>query len=107
MTRNPLINAFAALVYIVAVASFLFYGTRLSGLPDNSVIIPIAMLSLFTLSVAMMGYIFFYYPLRLYLDGDKQVATNLFLHTLGIFATVTALILVALFIGSFVGRYYI
>jgi hypothetical protein len=99
MTRNPLINALAAALYIIAVASFMYYGPRLAG-PVDSVIIPIAMLSLFVLSAAVMGTLFFYQPVLLCLDGKKQEATTLFLKTLGTFALITLLIFVTLFFIS-------
>ena len=96
MTRNPFINALAATVYISIVASIIFYGTNYTG-PVRSVIIPIAMISLFTLSVAVMGYIFGSQPIQLYLDGKKKHAVNLFLQTVAVFAAITALILSLLF----------
>lgn len=96
MTKNPLLNALAALGYIILVASVMFYGIRHTG-PDNSVIIPIAMLSLFTLSAAMMGYIFCSQPLQLYLDGKKKEAINLFLKTVAIFGGMTILAFLLLF----------
>lgn len=95
MRNNPLVNAGAALIYISLIASFLFYGTQYLG-PTESPIIPIAMLSLFVLSAAVMGYLFLGQPLALYLDGEKAEAVSLFLKTVGIFAVLTVLVLVAL-----------
>ena len=96
MTRNPFINAFAATAYISIVASVMFYGTNHTS-PVNSVIMPIAILSLFTLSAAVMGYLFLYQPLQLYLDGKKKNAVNLFLQTVAVFGGITALALAVLF----------
>ncbi len=90
MTKNPVLNALAALVYITVVASVMFFGTRNIG-PDNSVVIPIVMLSLFTLSAAVMGYIFLSNPLQLYLDGRKKEGIKLFTQTLAVFGGITAL----------------
>lgn len=98
MTKNPFINALAAATYICLVASIMYYGTRQSG-PADSVVIPIAVLSLFTLSAAVMGYLFVSQPLRMYVDGEKQRAVTLFLHTVAVFAGITALALLALFSG--------
>jgi hypothetical protein len=100
MTRNPILNALAAVGYIVVVASIVFYGPTAADDPDT-VIVPITMISLFTLSAAVMGYIFLSQPLRLYLDGKKQAAVSLFIRTVVIFAGVTALLLLALFSGIF------
>ncbi len=97
MTKNPFVNALAALLYIAIVASVMFYGSRHSNGPDESIIIPIGVLSLFTLSAGVMGYIFVSQPLRLYLDGQKERGIKLFLQTLGFFGVITALILAAMF----------
>jgi hypothetical protein len=60
---------------------------------------PIVIISLFTLSAAMMGYLFLFQPLQLYLDGKKKLAVNLFIQTLATFAGLTALFLVLYFTG--------
>ena len=60
---------------------------------------PVVFLSLFTLSAAVMGYLFCYQPLQLYIDGKKKQAVNLFLHTTLIFGCFTALALALLFTG--------
>lgn len=95
MTKNPLLNALAATVYIVIVAAVMFYGTKTAGVKET-IVIPIAMISLFTLSAAVMGYLFLYQPLRLYFDGEKKKAINLFLQTTAIFAVITAVIFLIL-----------
>lgn len=99
MTKNPLTNAIAALVYIVIVSSAMFYGTDHAGPAEDSIIAPIAMISLFTLSAAVMGYLFFGQPLQLYLDDKKKEAVDLFLRTLAVFAGLTVVILIVLFSG--------
>lgn len=96
MTKNPFLNALAATLYITAVASLMFYGSKIENHVDT-VAAPIAMISLFTLSAAMMGYCFVFMPLRLYLDGEKKRAANLFLQTIGIFAGITVLFFFILF----------
>lgn len=98
MSRNPFFNAGAATIYILIVASVMFYGTKFAG-PSNSVIAPIAAISLFTLSAAIMAYVFGYQPALLFLDGKKKEAVNLFLQTVGVFAAVTAVILLLFFSG--------
>ncbi|KKT62266.1 MAG: hypothetical protein UW88_C0001G0123 [Candidatus Collierbacteria bacterium GW2011_GWD2_45_10] len=60
---------------------------------------PIVFLSLLTLSVAVMAFLFFYQPLMLFLEGKKKEAVNLFLKTVGIFATITIVALILLFTG--------
>ncbi|MBI3342471.1 hypothetical protein HY024_05095 [Candidatus Curtissbacteria bacterium] len=100
MTRNPFINAFAATFYITIVASVMFYGTEHNH-PNNTIIVPIAVLSLFTLSAAVMAYLFLYQPLQLYLDGKKKNAVNFFLQTIAAFGGITILVFALLFSGVF------
>ncbi len=86
-------------MYITVVATIMYYGPKAVG-PVDSVIAPIALLSLFVLSAATMGYIFFYQPAQLYLDGDKKTALDLFVKTLGTFAVITLIALIILFFSS-------
>jgi hypothetical protein len=96
MTRNPFINALAAIAYIAVVASLMFYTSTLGKMPiDNSVFMPIMVLSLFVFSAAAMGYIFLSQPIMLFLDGQKKEAVSLFLKTSFAFAG-CALVLVVL-----------
>lgn len=101
MTKNPILNAAVALIYIAMVASFMFFGMNHRG-PVNSVIVPIAMISLFTVSAATMGYIFLSQPLQFYLDNKKKEAVKLFLQTLATFGARTFLLLALLFSGIMV-----
>lgn len=100
MTKNPFINAVTGTLYIMLVASLMFFGTEHSR-PGNSVIVPIAVLSLFSLSALLMGYFFLYQPIQLYLDGKKKEATKLFGHTILVFAVITAGIFALLLSGIF------
>lgn len=97
MSRNPLYNAILALGYICLVASVMFYGMKRVPGPDNSVIIPIAVLSLLTLSTAVMAYLFASQPLQLYLDGKKKEGVRLFIQTLGAFGVITLVVFAVLF----------
>ena len=98
MTKNPFLNAIAATVYIVLVAGVMFYGTKFAP-NNNSILAPIALVSLFTLSTAVMGYLFCYQPGILYFDGQKKQAVKLFLQTVGVFGGITFFVLILLFIG--------
>ena len=97
MTKNPIHNAILAGGYIVLVASVMYFGPRLAGGPD-SVLVPIAMLSLFVLSAAVMGYLFLLQPIQMYLDGEKKEAVDLFAKTLATFAVITAALFAILFL---------
>lgn len=70
MTKNPLINALSATLYISVVASGMFF-TEKSPEPVYPVLVGIAMLSLFVLSAAVTAYIFCYKPVQLLVEGKK------------------------------------
>ncbi len=97
--RSPFINALSATLYISVVASVMFYGSKFIG-PVDTVIGPIAMLSLFVLSAAVMGYIFCFEPVRQYLEGEKEEAVKLFLKTVVYFALITVVVFCLLFFVS-------
>ncbi len=97
MTKNPFLNAIVAALYIILVASIMFYGTRMTG-PTHSIVVPIAVLSLFTLSAAVMGYLFLYEPAQLYFSNNKKEAIGLFLKTVAVFAVITIVALAVLFL---------
>jgi len=97
MFRKPFLNAVAASVYISIVSSFMFYGSKLFP-KEDTLLAPIAMLSLFTLSAAVMGYLFLYQPLMLFLDGNKKKAVDFFLRTVAVFSAITILVFVLLLI---------
>jgi hypothetical protein len=99
MSKNPLINAVAAFIYITLIVLILQYGTQYFSTDNLSLILPIVMLSLFSLSAAIMAYIFGYYPLVLFIDKKRGEAVDLFLKTVLIFGSITAGILIILFSG--------
>lgn len=98
MSKNPFANGLVAFIYIVLVASIMNFGARTAPHP-NIILIPIAIISLFTLSAAVMGYIFCFQPIQLYFDGKKKQAVNLFLKTVAFFGVITLLMLSAAFSG--------
>jgi hypothetical protein len=85
MTKKPLYNALAAFLYIVGIVLLMNWAGN-NDILETSLFMPIMMLSLFTLSAAVMAYLFLYQPLMLYLEGKKEDAVNLFIKTLLIFA---------------------
>lgn len=100
MTTNPLYNAMLAIAYIVAIVTLIFFVSSTVMGPEESIFIPIGMLALLVLSVAVMAYLFFYRPVMMLLDGEREKAVKLFLHTVYIFAGATVLVLVVSIILS-------
>lgn len=99
MSKNPIINALGAAGYIaIIVAVFTFISQTQRNKPDT-VLAPAIVMSLLTLSAAVMAYIFFYQPLQLFIEGKKKKATDLFIQTVGVFAIFTVIVLVLLFSG--------
>lgn len=99
MTKNPFLNALAATAYITFVGVFMNWGTRVAPKHD-SWLTPIAVISLFTLSAAVMGYVFLYQPGLMVLDGKKKQGVTLFLQTVAVFAVLTMLSLILVFTGA-------
>jgi len=94
-------NAVLASAYITAVATLIFYGSEHIPGPDT-VLAPIAMLSLLTLSAAVMGFLFFYEPASLFLANNKKAGVKLFFQTVAIFAGITVLVFLGLLAGFLV-----
>lgn len=97
MPKNPVLNAILAGVYIVGIVTLMNYLSHIRR--DDSVVTPMVVLSLLTLSAAVMGYLFLSNPIMLYLDGKKKEAVTFFLKTLGSFAVITAVFLVIVLTG--------
>jgi hypothetical protein len=100
MTKNPFLNALAAGAYIIIIGLVMDWGTKMAP-KGPSLIAPIAVISLFTLSAAVMGYLFCYQPIQFYFDGKKKIAILLFLQTVAVFGILTAVALGLLFFGAF------
>jgi hypothetical protein len=100
MTRNPFYNALFAIAYIMILITCMFLAPTVVGAQKDSIFIPMGMLSLLVLSVALMAYLFFYQPVLMLIEGQKQKAVKLFLQTVGIFAIGTGLVLVGALIFS-------
>ena len=99
MTKNPIVNALSASIYIILVVSVMTLVTEpLRNKPDTF-FAPITMLFVLTLSVAVMAFLFFYQPLQLFMEGKKKEAVNFFVKTVGVFATITTIVLILLFSG--------
>ncbi|MFA6502820.1 MAG: hypothetical protein WCT45_01010 [Candidatus Paceibacterota bacterium] len=94
MTKNPFVNALVASAYITVFVSVMSYTPKMH-IPENGIIIPIGMLSLFVLSAAVMGYLFIYQPAQLFFEGKQGESVRFFLSTVASFVAITALVLAA------------
>jgi hypothetical protein len=99
MTKNPFINALCASGYIILIVSIMTYVTQPLRSKPDTFFAPIVILSVLTLSVSVMSFLFFYQPVLLFIDGKKKVAVNLFVKTVAIFAVFTLIVLALLFLG--------
>jgi len=94
--KKSLLYALGAVLYIVSIATIMYNIT--SSISEQTVLLPIVILSLFVLSVTVMIFMFFYEPIMLFLDGKKKEAVIFFAHTTTIFAIFVAILLVILFV---------
>jgi len=99
MTKKPFFNALIASAYIiVGVLIMTFVSQPMKDKPDT-LFTPVVFLSLLTLSVAIMAFLFFYQPLILLIEGKKKDALNFLIKTIGIFGIFTAIFSILLFSG--------
>jgi hypothetical protein len=98
MTKNPVLNALAAAAYISIIGLVMNWGTKFAP-KSPTVLAPIAIISLFTLSAAVMGYLFCFQPIQLYFDRRKKQAVTVFLQTVLVFGCLTFIALALLFSG--------
>lgn len=99
MSKNPLINAACAMGYILLIGMVMNYIVKTQSHKPDTAFAPIIFLSMLTLSVTIMAYVFFYQPLLLFIDGKKKEAVNLFLQTVAIFGAMTVIVSILLFSG--------
>lgn len=99
MTKNPLINAITASLYILLVVSVMTFITQPLKHKPDTFFAPITVLFVLTLSVTVMAYLFFYQPLLLFIEGKKKEAVNLFVKTIGVFAAITTVVILLLYSG--------
>jgi len=97
MTKNPYHNALLAAAYIVFIVLLISYGPALVRDKPDTILAPMAMLSLLVFSVAFMGYIFFFRPVLMYLNGQKREAVEFFTKTLVAFAVITGIVILVAF----------
>lgn len=90
LDKYPFLNALAAGAYIVALVSLMNAAGSLTAGKGDSILTGMAMLGLFVLSAAVMGFLFLYQPLRLLVEGHTREAVSFFLRIVGSFAALVA-----------------
>ena len=99
MSKNPIINGLSAASYIAIVVTVINFISQTHKNKPDTAFAPVVFLSLLTLSVTVMAYLFFYQPLQLFIEGKKKEAVNLFVKTVGIFGGITVMTLILLSTG--------
>ena len=97
MTKNPYLNAVYAGLYIALIVLLINSFQKFAPVEDG-ILIPMTMLSLFVFSASVMGLLFLYKPLTMYLDGLKKEALSFFLKTLGTFAGVAIIFVILMLV---------
>src|SRR3989344_4471881 len=94
--KYAFLDTLGTALYIVLIASLIYFLN--TGNFDNtqSVIIPITMLTLLVFSVAIVGSLIFGRPILWYIDGNKKKAISFLLNTLGIFLIFTLIVVIML-----------
>lgn len=99
---NPIIHGIAASGYILLVVGVMNAVTKVvDDSKGFNFLAMVLFISMFTLSAAVMAYLFGYQPVHLYFEGKKEVAVRFFLKTTVVFAGVTGVVLVLLILGVF------
>lgn len=81
MKAYPLINALGVVGYILLVIGIIS-ALQSPNTPDKGILAPVFLLTLFTLSVAVMAFLFFYQPFKLYFDNRRKEALVYFIKTI-------------------------
>ncbi len=98
--KKPFLRALGASAYIaVMVLVVQGVGTLLKD-QNETIIIPMTMLSLFVLSAAVMGFLFLSEPISLLIENKKKEAIVFFAKTVGFFACFVLLFTAILFTQS-------
>ena len=98
--KKPFLHALGAVLYIIVIVLVVQVVTSALKDQNETIIIPMTMLSLFVLSAAVMGYLFLSEPLYLLMEHRKQEAFIFFAKVVGFFACFVAIFTILLFLNS-------
>lgn len=96
--KKPFLHALGAAIYIIVIV--IAMQTVTSVLDNDTIIVPMTMLSLFVLSAAIMGFLFLSEPLSLLMENRKKDAVIFFAKVVGIFACFVAIFIILIFLNS-------
>ena len=95
--KKPFLHALSAILYIVVIVLIvMMFDGRMPE--EETILIPMTVLSLLVLSVAVMGFLFVYEPLRLFIENKRQEAVSFFGKTIGFFACFIVILLALSFV---------
>ncbi len=97
--KKPFLHALGAALYIVVIVFVVQTVTSALKSQNETIIIPMTMLSLFVLSAAIMGFLFLSEPLYLLAENRKQEAIAFFAKVVGFFACFVAVFTIILFLN--------
>jgi hypothetical protein len=89
-------SALLTAAYIAALSLFFFNAQSIFGQKEDNFLMPLLMLLLFVISAAITSFLVLGKPIRMYIDGAKREAVNLFFITLAwlfVFAVIVAVVL--------------
>ncbi|MFA6520413.1 MAG: hypothetical protein WCT44_02270 [Candidatus Paceibacterota bacterium] len=98
--KKPLLFASGAALYIIVIVNVTQALSFLLKNQNETIIIPMTMLSLFVLSAAVMGFLFLSEPLSLLMENKKQEAIIFFAKIVGFFACFVVIFAVLLFLNK-------
>lgn len=98
--KKPFLRALGVALYIVGIVLVTQFATSFLKNQNETIIIPMTMLSLFVLSAAVVGYLFLSEPLYLLVENRKKEAIVFFAKTVGFFACFVALFTILIFLSS-------
>ncbi len=94
--KKSFLYALVAAVYIVFIVNVT--NMMSSVVPEKTILIPMTILGLFVLSAAIMGFLFLFEPITLYIDGKKEEAMIFFAKIVGFFACFVTFFIILLFV---------
>ena len=91
LLKRALINALGTAVYIMLIASFMFFLQSSFSDQEDTILTVVSALLLFVCSATITGFLVFGKPAMLYVDGKKKEALTLLGYTIGMLVFMTLL----------------